>query len=323
MLRARVLPLVVVVAGCATAPAARETRFSTLSDDAAWRRMSVDAPRLPAWARALAATLPATTAAQVNLDYVQRTQNPLGPVLAGEVRWAVADANRCGYAKQIAEADLAKAGLSAEQMRRLGDADGPPETDRLALAFSRKLTLDAASLTDEEVADLITAYGPDDVVAIVHTVAHANFQQRIFVALGLTTEPGGALAPQQAPPPAEGEIPAAPRPAVAPAAIVGAEYQPPAWSPRTFDEIRAALERQKARAPRIAMPDDVRKARLPRPARKRLGRVAWGTVSMGYQPELTTAWFRTMETFAQEAKLDPVFDKSVFWVVTRTSDCFY
>lgn len=44
---------------------------------------------------------------------------------------------------------------------------------------------------------------------------------------------------------------------------------------------------------------------------------------MGYQPELTGAWFRTMETFEREARLDQVLASSLFWVVTRTDDCFY
>jgi alkylhydroperoxidase family enzyme len=302
-----------------------ETRFDTLDDAGAWARLSAGAPRLPVWARALAESLPATTAAQVNLDAVQRMKNPLGPVLAAEVRWTVGDAIRCDYAKESAAADLRRIGLPTERVQRLGEADGVPEGDRLALSFARKLTLDGSSITDDEVAALIAAYGPDDAVAIVHTVAHANFQDRIFLALGLTAEPGGAIAPQEVKPPPQGEIAAAPRPdAVAPP--VAAEPQtdaPPAWSRRTFEDLRDAMDRQKARAARIAKPDEVRLARLPRPLRRQLGRIAWGTVSMGYQPELTGAWFRTMDTFSQEAKLDDVFAESVFWVVTRTNDCFY
>jgi hypothetical protein len=44
---------------------------------------------------------------------------------------------------------------------------------------------------------------------------------------------------------------------------------------------------------------------------------------MGYQPGLTSAWFRTMGAFQREAELDQVFAMSLFWVVTRTNECFY
>jgi hypothetical protein len=54
-----------------------------------------------------------------------------------------------------------------------------------------------------------------------------------------------------------------------------------------------------------------------------MGRIAWGTLSMGYQPGLTSSWFQAMNAFHQEAKLDPVLAESIFWIVTRTADCFY
>jgi len=46
-------------------------------------------------------------------------------------------------------------------------------------------------------------------------------------------------------------------------------------------------------------------------------------VSLGYEPKLTMAWFDCMGTFGQEASLDRVFAGSLFWVVTRTNECFY
>ena len=46
-------------------------------------------------------------------------------------------------------------------------------------------------------------------------------------------------------------------------------------------------------------------------------------VSLGYQPRLTQAWFDCMGSFSQESRMDSVFNCSVFWVVTRGTDCFY
>lgn len=319
-------------AGCATvgepdghdgAPAG--ARFAPLSDEAAWKRLSRETPPLPIWARTLVDSLPRTTALQLDLDYLHRTKNPLGAVLAARLRWTVADANQCAYAKASAEADLAQAGLTAEQLRRLGDADDLSPGDQIAVDFARRLTWDGASIPDTEVAHLIDVFGPDDAVAIVHTVAHANFQDRIFLALGAVTEPDGPLPPREVRPTADTRFTVPERPAIAESSIAhsDAEHARPPWSQRTFEQLRQELDRQKQRSPRIPKPDAVRLARLPRPDRERIAGTAWGKVSMGYQPVLTSAWFQTMGAFESEAKLDEVFANTVFWVITRTNDCFY
>lgn len=319
-------------AGCSTTDVADatdsrlpETRFAALADETAWDHFTREEPPLPVWARTLAESLPRTAALQLDLDYLQRTKNPLGPALSGRLRWAVADANRCAYAKESVEADLAKAGLTPEQLQQLGDSASLPESERTAVAFARKLTLAGSAITDGEVAELIAAFGPDDVVAIVHTVAHANFQNRIFLGLGLTSEPNGPCPPREVRLPADAKPPAPERTAPKSARVeridVDATQVP--WSDRSVTQLREQLECQKARAPRIPAPDEARLARLPRPDRARVAGTVWGKVSMGYQPVLTTAWFQTMGAFSSEAQLDEVFDNTVFWVVTRTNDCFY
>ncbi len=44
---------------------------------------------------------------------------------------------------------------------------------------------------------------------------------------------------------------------------------------------------------------------------------------MGDQPELAIAWSTCMKAFEADAKLDEVFGESLFWVVSRTGQCFY
>lgn len=324
----RTLALFVLLSSCtATAgrdgqPDSRESTrsFPVLSSEEAWGRMSSPTPPLPLWARTLVTALPRTTAHQLDLDYLHRKKNPLGPVLSGLLRWTVADAIRCDYAKQFAEADLTTAGVAPEQVRapeRLSD------DERFALQFARDLTLSAAQIPDEQVAELIERFGPDDAIAIVHTVAHANFQDRIFLALRLESEP-------DVPPSATQARPAPGGPFVAPTREASPRSTTPtqsasgvSWTRRSADELRGLVERQKLREPRIAPADPVRLARLARPDRARVAGSVWGKVSMGYQPALTSAWFETMRSFNQEAKLDDVFANSIFWVVTRTNDCFY
>jgi hypothetical protein len=58
------------------------------------------------------------------------------------------------------------------------------------------------------------------------------------------------------------------------------------------------------------------------PALWQLG-IVWSRVAYGYQPELADAWFDTTGAFRAEAGLDPVFQNSVFWVVTESLRCFY
>lgn len=308
--------LLVLTAGCASGAATElgvPHRFTAQDNDTALAAMARVPPRLPLWARIQAESLPGTTALQVDLDFLHRKRNPLGPVLAARIRRAVAEENRCAYALESADADLAAA---------KAPDDPPPEPERLAVEFARRLTLDGAGITDEEVAALIAALGPDDAVAVVHTTAHANFQNRIFLALGLTTEPGGAALPQEVLPPSDAQFPV-PERSVPSAAASGEGIELAPWRDLTWADLRESLETQKARPPRIPMPDETRRARIPRPARDKPARVTWGRVSTGYQPVLTGAWFRTMDAFDREANLDQAFASTVFWVVTRTSECFY
>lgn len=303
----------------------KAARFEPLNNEDAWERFERETPPLPLWARMMAESLPRTTALQLDLDHLHRAKNPLGPVLAGRLRWEVADANQCAYAKESIEADLGRAGLTAAQLADLGDTEELSEAERVAHDFARKLTRSASELTDDEVANLIEHFGPDDAVAIVHTVAHANFQQRVFLGLGLETEPGGPCPPREVRLPSDAKLTAPERAPATTAASLDTSQQVArvGWRQRGTDELRDLLEQQKVRAPRIAPADPIRLARLPRPDRTRVAGSNWGKVSMGYQPVLTSAWFQTMGAFSAEARLDDVFANTLFWVITRANDCFY
>jgi alkylhydroperoxidase family enzyme len=296
-------------------------RLPAATHDEAWRLLPRENPPLPVWARTLVGPLPRTTAAMLDLDHTQRAKNPLGPILAEKLRWAAADAMGCEYGRRYAEADLRRAGLTDADLKALADPAGLPESDRLALAFARKLTKAAYTLTDGEVARLVERFGPETVVGMVHTVAYANFHNRVCLALGAAVEPGGPLPPVEVAWDRDrlAKLPAPPRrpwDAVRKAEVSAGSIPRPDWEPIDFAELEATLDRQKARKPRLPVPD------LPE-SDGRSARVVWSRVSLGYQRGLTQAWFATMRTFPQEANQDPVFENSVFWVVTRTNDCFY
>jgi hypothetical protein len=318
------LSTVPLVVGPAPAQSeAKSPRLPAVANDDAWKKIGGQDPPLPSWALALAEPLPRTTGAMLHLDYVHRAKNPLGPILAGKLHWAAATAINCDRSRHYAEADLRRAGLSAEDFKQLaGDIKKLPFSDRLAVEFAIKLSKAAYTVTDEEVAELVKLFGADKVVGMVHTLAWANFQNRIILALGAEVEPGGPLPPfdPQLDADRRGKLVAPARPPWKEAKVASVpetDIGRPDWLQRTQAELDEALDQQKARKPRVPLPEESADGKSPP------SKVRWNSVSFGYQPLLTEAWFDTMRAFQQESKLERVFSNSYFWVITRTNECFY
>jgi alkylhydroperoxidase family enzyme len=304
-----------------------------LSNEEAWRLLPPAeegaGQDLPVWARVLARTLPRTTAAMLELDYAHRANSPLDARLRAKVRHAAARANGCGAAAAMALADLRRAGASEAEMRRLvADPTDPSDPDAGALAFAHKLTRDAYTVTDEEFAGIKTKYGDKQTVALVLLLAYSNFQDRLLLSLHVPADDPAAqralavrfaknAPPATVPPRTPSELSSrAPAPA---------RVSDPGWLAFDFAELQKRLEAQKAREPRIAVPswDEVRKALPPGGGPNRPLRIRWSLVCLGYQPELASAWSACTRAFGQEAKQDRVFEESLFWVVTRSLQCFY
>ncbi len=315
------------------APAPTPGRTALPEDADAWKRLPAAEKGghqpLPSWARALAGSLPRTTAAMLELDYLQRAHNPLDPKLRAKMRWVAARANRCAYGEAYAAADLRRLGVDAAALSALaGDFADLPLTERAALTFARKLTLAADTVTDEEMAALVKLHGEKQVVGMVVLLAYANFQDRLLLALGVPVESGGPLPPLDVRFP-RAAIPPAPssarKPDDAPAPAAVAKVSDPDWTGLNLADLQKELEKQKARPPRVPVPswEEVRKGLPPDYPADRPSRVRWTLVCLGYQPELSAAWLRTMRTFGEEAKQDRVFEESLFWVITRSLRCFY
>jgi alkylhydroperoxidase family enzyme len=305
-----------------------------LSDEECWRKLSTTEKEgvqpLPSWARATAGAMPRTTAAMLQLDFLHRTRNPLGPLLRGKMRWVAAQANRCEYSEAYAESDLRLAGLDETGRRSLrGDHVDLPEAERAALEFARQMTLDASEVTDAEVARLLGWYGEEKITAMVLLLAHANFQDRLLLALGSPIESGGPLPPLEmtfdpkADPPL---VPPRKRPEGRLVPEEPARIDDPFWLSMEFDDLQGKLTEQRERPSRIRVPTFAEVLRrmppqIPRPERPI--RIRWTLVTMGYQAELASAWSATTKAFREESKQDRVFEESLFWIVTRTIHCFY
>ena len=318
------------------------TRIPLLSDAECWKRLppaerGMGQP-LPSWARALAGSMPRSTAALLRVEYAHRVLSPLDPKLRARMRWVAAHANRCGYSEAYALADARRAGLGEAAMAGLARGNLEPETPavRAALEFARKMTVRPAAVTDEEFAALVKHHGEKDVVAMVQLMAWANFLDRVVLSLGSPMEAGGPLPPLDvvfAP----GELltrqPSAPASATPPRS--GASVQPgagkdlvedePDWPAVSYDELQARLERQRGRTTRVRVPTWEEVERVIPPGSMWPNRVVWNLVCMGYQPELGGAWETYLRTSSVETgkELDRVFGASLFWVTTRAIDCPY
>jgi alkylhydroperoxidase family enzyme len=310
-------------------------RLPGLTNEEAWKRLP-GAPAkvqpLPAWARLLAGPLPLTTARMLELDALHRTGNRLDPKLRGLVRWAAADANGCDYAKAVALADLSRAGVAEADLQRLtGDPSRLSQAERAAVTFARKMMREAHIVTDEEMKQLLKFFGEERVVALVALLAHASFQDRIFLAANVQVEPGGPLPPltvsfakPEPKPPTVGRIGNPSYHGTAPSAkaVTGTKdvAADAAWL-----RLQEQLDKQRGQSGRIRVPsreEVLKRIGANHPAAWQTG-IRWSRVCYGYQPELTDAWFACAAAFRQEAKLDRVFEQCIFWVVTRSSQCFY
>lgn len=303
------------------------SRFPSPGTDAAWALLPRENPPLPAWARVLVKPLPRTTGAMLELDRLHRVDNPIGPLLAAKIRWLAADTIDCEYARATALADLKKASAGTDEVKRL--IENQPSLDEQALfSFARQMTKAAYLVTDVEFEKLLKQFGPEKMTAIVHTLAFANFHNRIILALGVRIEPDGPC------PPLSIKLDSKRRPEVATPArpawdrVKSAKppkhYDAPVdWKDVSFEELERALAAQQARQPRVPLPDKSRFEKLPPDMKRQTDTISWMKVSAGYQPALTQAWFACLREYQQEARLDRVFASSLFWVVTRANDCFY
>jgi hypothetical protein len=256
----------------------------------------------------------------LELDALHRTGDRLDARLRAAARWAAADANRSPYGKAMAEADLARAGGDPDSLRR--PAEKLPAVDRMVAAFARKMMLNAAGVTDSQVKELIETLGEERVMALVALVAHASFQDRVFLALNVRPEEGGVPAPVTA---------RFGRPAPKGTAPKSDSKDDPVPKPSTLAaredwlKLRRGLDEQRERPGRIRVPTREEVARRLGEGNPALWQsdIVWSRVAYGYQPELTTAWFDCSGAFRQESSLDSMFFNSVFWVVTESLQCFY
>jgi alkylhydroperoxidase family enzyme len=303
------------------------SRFPAAAPDDAWALLPRENPPLPAWARVLIKPLPKATGAMLEVDRLHRVDNPLGAKLAAKLRWLVADTLGCEYARASALADLIRAGAGKDEVQRL--TNGPPAADEeKVFALARQVTSAAYLVTDAQFAALVKQFGPEKMTAVVHTLAFANFHDRIIMALGVKADTGSPVPPLAVKLDAarRAKVQSPPRPPweKVTTAKPAKTYDAPAdWKEVPFAELEKRVSEQKARSPRVPLPNPGRADTLPPGLREQANTIVWTKISGGYQPEMTAAWFGMYGEYRQEARMDRVFGSTLFWVVTRANDCFY
>jgi hypothetical protein len=100
----------------------------------------------------------------------------------------------------------------------------------------------------------------------------------------------------------------------------------PEWTSLTFTELQQRMEAQRARSSRVSIPrwEDFHAELDPKlfpPDRPT--RIKWSLVVVGHQPRLGAAWINCLRTFGREASQDRIFEETMFWVITRSLECFY
>lgn len=309
-----------------------------LSDADAWRRLPNavrgEGQPLPSWARMLAAELPRSTAAFLQLDLAQRTKSPVDPKLRAAMRWVAAHANQCAYAEDYAAADARRSGLDNAKFEALGREGYPgwSDAERTALDFARTMTVDSDSVTDDEFASLVKHFGEKRAASMVLLLAYANFQDRVLLCLGAEVEPGGPLPPvdlvfapasltsKTTPPPPLSNSPL-PKPS-------GKDLveDDPEWAGLSYEALQDRLETQRRKPTRLRIPawDEVAR-NLPEGLFNRPSEIVWYRICFGYAPELAVPYEYFMRTAGAEsgAKWDRIFGSSLFWVTTRAINCSY
>src|SRR5262249_42541588 len=153
-----------------------------------------------------------------------------------------------------------------------------------------------------------------------------NFQDRLIQALGLPPEePSAPLKVTFKHPFVDASAPATRAVPHGERETPAARVADPEWKKFDFATLQKLMDMQKAREPRIPVPsfESVRKYLPPTFPKDHVLKIRWSLVCLGYQPELASAWTMCTRTFGEESKQDRVFEESLFWVVTRSLQCFY
>ncbi|MFO0426604.1 MAG: hypothetical protein ACK526_08560 [Planctomyces sp.] len=326
------------------------TRFPQLTDQDAWARLPAvldgSKPPLPVWARILAAELPRTTAACLQLDYAHRVNSPIPAKLRAAMRWTAAFANQSTYGMAEAKMDALAAGVTNAQMMSLknGDHQEWSDAERLALRFAHEMSVDSDSVTDQLFQSLVQAFGERQTASMVLLMAYSNFQDRLLLSFGVSSESEKLSPPLDLKFVPEAFVSSTTPPPSRPAsqdstqsteksASSDAQLNPIAdpesdvvWREQSYEKLQQRIRLQEEKPTRLPVPDwDQIAPNLPEGFLKQSSDIIWYRIVFGYAPELAGPFERVMRTAGAESsgKWDRIFGSGLFWVTTKAVECPY
>ena len=324
-----------------TVHADQKPRVVTLTGEEAWDRLppTTDGtkPHLPVWTRMLAAEMPRTAAAYLQLDYAHRAASPLPAKLRAGMRWVSANANRCDYSRAQSIADAKAAGVSDVAITSLidGTLSAWDENDRKALKFAADMTVDSDSVTDEQFAELVERFGEKQTACMVLLMAYANFQDRLLLIFGASPEADGPLAPLnvhfdseslvlKTTPPPDLNV-AEPNPQSS-SISTSTKERDDEWQNQSYEFLQRRMNIQKEKPTRLPiLPWSQIVQNLPEGLMKEPSDIVWYQTVFGYAPELAVPFEFVMRTAGAEGsgKWDSIFGSGLFFVTTKAVECPY
>jgi AhpD family alkylhydroperoxidase len=127
----------------------------------------------------------------VHEGLVARSLKVLPRGLADLVVYRVATVLGCSWCVDFGTMKMRLTGLDTDRLQGLDDyatSEAFDRTERLALAYADAMTASPTTVTDEQVAELTAALGPDGVVELTYLVALENSRARFNSALGIADQ---------------------------------------------------------------------------------------------------------------------------------------
>ena len=147
-----------------------------------------DAAPVAEWVRLLS-TFPKHGPARVAMHRATETKGKLDPVLKAQIQWVAAINDRAWYALGHAKKRLADLGQSEDQILALnGDRKALKPGDQAVLALAKKLTVNPARITDNDIEAIRAHFSDFETAEAVFLITEAAFFDRLTESVGLRLE---------------------------------------------------------------------------------------------------------------------------------------
>ena len=169
----------------------RKSRLPMLSAEEARTALGDRAPEgtLPNWMRLMANFANEARGRIPSLTAITDSKGDLTPLQKAQVSWIIARQDRAWYATGVVQKRLRQLGQTDDQIHALdGNWEQFSAADRTLFRFARHLAATPIALTDQDVAEALSATSPRHVVQLINFVTSRAYFDRVTEAAGLPLE---------------------------------------------------------------------------------------------------------------------------------------